>query len=151
MIDEKELLAVLCELGKNTQRQIKAAERNPEEAMLEFALKNQLAMLHGVIGKVKELPKIGEWIPCSVRLPNVSRCMTTIKYEMEVGPPEYETNIADFGRWQDGYGFRDDNMNDITCCVTAWQPLPEPYKGEKGECLELPGIQHIMNRFLKIN
>ena len=47
---------------------------------------------------------------------------------MEVGPTAYETKVADFGRWSDGYGFRDDDMNDITCGVIAWQPLPEPYK-----------------------
>lgn len=79
---------------------------------------------------VEEQSKINEWIPCSERLPNVSRCRVTLKYDMEVGPPAYETKDADFGRWRDGYGFRDDQMDDITCYVTAWQPLPEPYKGE---------------------
>ena len=69
MIDEKKLLEDLCELGKKTQKQLYTAEKNPNEAMFEFALRNQLAMLHNVIGKIKKQPKLNEWIPCSERLP----------------------------------------------------------------------------------
>lgn len=72
------------------------------------------------------------WIPCSDRLPNVSRCRVTVKYDMEVGNPVYDTLDAYFERYQGGYIFKDNWMNDITNSVIAWQPLPEPYQ-PKGE------------------
>ncbi len=58
MIDEKKLLEDLCEMGKKMQQHLYTAERNPNEAMLEFTLRNQLAMLYRVIEKVKEQPKL---------------------------------------------------------------------------------------------
>lgn len=70
------------------------------------------------------------WIACSERLPNVSRCRVTVKYDMEVGNPVYDTLDADFYRYQGGYVFKDNCLNDITNSVVAWMPLPEPYKGE---------------------
>ncbi len=73
------------------------------------------------------------WIPCSERLPNVSKCIVTVKYDMEVGPPVYQTENAYVEKCQDGYRFMDDQGTDITCNVIAWQPLPEPYKAGKLE------------------
>ncbi len=69
------------------------------------------------------------WIPCSERLPNVSRCRVTVKYDMDVGKPIYETKDATFEKYQGGYIFKDDWMNDITTYVIAWQSLPAAYKG----------------------
>lgn len=60
MIDENKLLEDLNELGKKTQKQLYTAEKNPNEAMFEFALRNQLAMLHNVIWEIKKQPKTNE-------------------------------------------------------------------------------------------
>ncbi len=127
MIDEKKLLSVLCELGKNTQQQIKAAERNPEEAMLEFALKNQLAMLHGVIGKIKEQYKIGEWIPCSERLPEERiNPVTSDFYEYQV---TYKSDsVTDVRHYKFGRGHWWNGGGTIDEYVTAWRERPEAYK-----------------------
>ena len=56
----------------------------------------------------------GEWIPVSERLPEDGRYLCT--YETEFG------DCVDFGKFYKGDWF--------VGRVTAWQPLPEPYKGE---------------------
>lgn len=48
---------------------------------------------------------------------------------MDVGKPIYETKDATFEKYQGGYIFKDDWMNDITTYVIAWQSLPAAYKG----------------------
>lgn len=102
--------------------------------------KNSADIISDCIKAVEEQPKIGEWIPCNVRLPKpeerkfkqkrteVLACQKNgIVKEMMF---EFETN--DF--WEPG----DDNpilhvdeVDEEGCKIIAWQPLPEPYK-EKG-------------------
>ncbi len=119
MIDEKKLLAILCELGKNTQQHVKAEERNSEETMLEFALKNQLAILHDVIGKIKEQPKIEDWIPCSERLPEPETVVLFTNKNGQVGIGR----LSEAGNW-----YISDSDGRFLVSVIAWMPLPEPYK-----------------------
>lgn len=134
MIDEKKLIKVLCELGKETEKQKKNAEKDPQQGMFEFALTNQLAMLNNVIEKVKEQPKIGEWIPCSERLPSKEECskyreafiVTVDANGLKTMAMEFEyTTIRgkEIGRW-----IWYDRVN-IPWEVIAWKPLPDPYKG----------------------
>lgn len=73
----------------------------------------------------------GKWIPCSERLPNSNGCYLVWRprfFGGEIGMPA----ICYFdgqNTWHDAYGVnfaRVLNESD----VVAWQPLPEPYKGE---------------------
>ena len=75
-------------------------------------------------------PKVGEWIPVSERLPDnadedvlitVNGTYKNITYEDAVMLAIYD---KDEGWIIDGYQYW------LTAQVTAWQPLPEPYKGE---------------------
>lgn len=68
------------------------------------------------------------WIHCSEKLPNVSRCIVDIAYPMDNGKLEHEIKIVDFEKWQGDYRFVDDWRNEITAHVVAWMPLPNPYK-----------------------
>jgi len=93
MIDENKLIKELCELGKSVEKHIKESEKNQGEAAIEFGLRNQLAMLHNVIKKVKEQPKTDKWILRSERLPEesgyylVKRCNSLIcKMPTEIYP-----------------------------------------------------------------
>lgn len=79
---------------------------------------------------INQQPKVGEWIPCSERLPKVPQniddddcpefnvmikgasAATTLKYSPD-------------GAWFDDLG--------IVYEVIAWQPLPEPWKGENND------------------
>lgn len=59
------------------------------------------------------------WIPCSERLPEDGTYLCTLDGEL-VGEQEPFTGMCGIenGKW------------DEEGCVIAWQPLPEPYKGE---------------------
>lgn len=63
-------------------------------------------------------PKRGKWIPCSERLPEVNeRCLCTYEFS--------EGTCVDFGLYTKSGWF--------VSGVTAWMPLPEPYKAERSE------------------
>ena len=68
----------------------------------------------------KEIEPEPHWIPCSERMPVSKEYVLVTEYG--------ETNIGRrfCGRWWLDYC--GDKMKD----VTAWMPLPEPYKGEQG-------------------
>lgn len=110
------------------------------------SIKNLLCDLHidniSINGKhifefIDELPTVGEWIPCSKRLPE-----ETGEYLVwyDCGDEEgcmvvnFDAGIGSFGDWHDYYdtitlGFVDSEF--IYCeTAVAWMPLPEPYKGE---------------------
>lgn len=67
----------------------------------------------------KDIPTDRQWIPCSERLPeeDMTRYLCTYNYSEGV--------CVDFGLYSDGAWF--------TTGVTAWMPLPEPYKEESNE------------------
>ena len=76
-------------------------------------------------------PAQPHWIPCSERLPNSNGCYLVWRPHFwggEIGMPA----ICYFdgqNTWHDSYGVdfeRTLQPND----VTAWMPLPDPYKGE---------------------
>jgi len=76
--------------------------------------------------------KIGEWIPCSERLPEEKENPVTRDfYEYQVTFKSNDvTDIRHYkfgrGHWWNGGGIMDRY-------VIAWQPLPEPYIGEQHE------------------
>ena len=73
---------------------------------------------------------VGEWIPCSERLPDKSGTylVTQERYRLEdreyKHPVAVETAFAEFN-------FMDDVWNRARFLkVTAWHPLPDPYRGD---------------------
>lgn len=74
------------------------------------------------------VPKLGEWIPCSEKLPEIGtmviasseRCVFT---DMSYGYAYPDDNKPCFHKWDD----------EMWQCfkpeIVAWKPLPEPYKG----------------------
>ena len=80
---------------------------------------------------INRLPKVGEWIPCSERLPNCNGCYLVWRphfFGGEIGMPA----ICYFDgqdTWHDSYGVdftRILNEKD----VIAWMPLPAPYNAD---------------------
>lgn len=64
-----------------------------------------------------------EWIPVSERLPeNIKTVLVTLQ-EMEQPTIGWYGNI-------DGWRLSEKEFSNIEHEVIAWQPLPEPYKGE---------------------
>ena len=77
-----------------------------------------------IIDLIKNMPTVGEWIPCSKRLPEESG--------------KYEVTALDAGRlivtqakWQPK--LKSWNLTGAMAYwkITAWKPLPEPYNPDK--------------------
>lgn len=85
---------------------------------------------HEVFGSLinmLSLPEKDEWIPTIERLPEDQQNILFSTKTDRV----FEGRYFDDNTGQQWYAFRDDCFawNNV---VTAWQPLPEPYKAEKG-------------------
>ena len=89
-----------------------------------------IEVLNGMADTIAELERKlaeREWIPCSERLPKVGEnvLFTTDIYGGYVA----EGNIRADGKWWQ-YRWNSLLQNDE---VTAWMPLPTPYKGGEDE------------------
>ena len=119
MIDEKKLIEEIadfkrCQKSKNCDY-----------------LTGYISALSAVEGMIAELPKVGEWIPVSERLPEVgSQVIVSTREGVVYGDIDYgypwsgsNPKYLCFYKWDDEMWqcFRPD--------VIAWMPLPEPYKG----------------------
>jgi hypothetical protein len=97
-------------------------DNTPETfSKLSYAEKSRVDELDTAIATIINLPSVenkGEWIPVSERLPEEG---THILVSVSGEP--------DFVATDDYYSYGFDDWKDD---VTAWQPLPEPYKGESG-------------------
>ena len=87
---------------------------------------NPLDVIYGVLQVIDEQPKVGEWIPCSERLPAYD-----YDYFNEYGEDrEYIVMIkratAPTNLYFDGNEWYDDIYRGYK--VVAWQPLPEPWE-----------------------
>lgn len=78
-----------------------------------------------IIETIKEIPKVGEWIPCSERLPETDDVVLITVFNIDnnklfVTPAVYQHPF--FCTW---------NTLAPEDKVIAWQPLPEPWEGEE--------------------
>lgn len=73
-----------------------------------------------------QTPSAQQWIPCSERRPHYSE---TVIVSILDDTGDCDLNYTDVG-WitRDGTWIVDNDENNM---VTAWKPLPEPWKGEK--------------------
>ena len=82
-----------------------------------------LGLIDSYIEDFKELPSAQQWIPCSERLPDSwnERYLVSLAWG-GVGTMEYKsTGFHNYG-----------SFSPVPIeTVTAWMPLPEPYKGEE--------------------
>lgn len=119
MIDEKKLI-------KELKKIFESDEENINCTLSDFA--------YHVFDCIEEQPKIGEWIPCSERLPNKEEYLKDDgRFMLDDGNRRYQGlfDIYDgkfkFTKHISGLNYElfEDN------CVVAWMPLPEPYRPEK--------------------
>ena len=83
-----------------------------------------------------------QWIPCSERLPEKSGLyLTWMRFPYEEEPiwtiENYDADVEAFGEWRERYhpetlGYLDSEFEEFKD-VTAWMPLPEPYREDGGE------------------
>ena len=86
----------------------------------------------GIIGTIDRQPQVGSWIPVSERLPEEGyRVLATVNGKHNnitfVDALEIAEYDSDEGWIVEGY------LDWINPDVTAWQPLPEPYKESEEE------------------
>ena len=92
----------------------------------------EYAGLCAAVDIIKSQPKVGDWIPCSERLPeepNENPLFENKHLELYLVTTGYESTEQDkvypFRAFWNGVNFTDGwNFLD----VIAWQPLPEPYR-----------------------
>ncbi len=112
MIDEKKLIEEMAEeienlYGRETELSQKARK------YLEYL----------------EQPKIGEWIPCSERLPNIEDLHEKSIENCKSYLIQRNCGVIDVAHYIKVYGksyFSSHNLE--IADVIAWQPLPGPYK-----------------------
>lgn len=108
----------------------------------EFANKDVWKALELAPTVHPEQPKIGKWTPCKERLPDKDGdyLVTFEKGYAEdygfsdIGIAPFEVDCEGFGIWQEHFhpvslGSLGSEWVEIP--VTAWMPLPEPYKEEE--------------------
>lgn len=125
MIDEKKLMEEIRNLKKHYDFFYKK-----DKSEIGDIVKNASDTLFYDIAKIiYGQPKVGEWIPCSERLPDK---------EYDTVLVFLDTNIFDIAVWHSQHGFRpwyaahyESSPPEWDGNVIAWQPLPEPWKGEE--------------------
>lgn len=103
MIDEKKLIAEI-------------REKIRPESFGEQC--NSLDVIYAMLQLIDEQPKVGEWIPCSERLP---------EDEMDV-ELTYRGGMRGVGFYMGGYWHS--TVTGMAIDVIAWKEPSEPWKGE---------------------
>lgn len=128
MIDEKKLFELIREYSY---------------PITQFNNSIEIGMtLSGIKQVIDEQPKIGEWIPCSERLPEEPEEISTEEKfieEMILDGKLKEYIVMIYGAdeattlYYTGNNEWYDAISSEYYKVVAWQPLPEPYIGEQHE------------------
>lgn len=106
MIDEKKLIAEI--------REKIIPEKFGERC-------NALDVIYAVLRVIDEQPKVGEWIPCSERLPEEARAIEVTMYDGSRAIGHYYKRLE---AWFD-------SINDGAIDVIAWKEPSEPWEGGK--------------------
>lgn len=136
MIDEKKLIEELNENAKESEKDCVYWHEKGEYGT-ERICAGRTTGLVKAMKIVEDHPKVGEWIPCSERLPEMHRedMEAEGEYYMISNPvivtdgqqiyiAEYEADMDYRYGWHSLDGEDYDN-------IIAWMPLPKPYRPEK--------------------
>ena len=123
MIDEKKLIE---EIGEYTIS-VYGCDINDIIAFQTNNESNSAYIVQGIceaIYFIEEQPKVGEWIPCSERLPEESGTYIVNAIENHIVHVTFAKWMPRMKRW---------NLsgNRSYWKITAWMPLPKPYRPEK--------------------
>lgn len=86
----------------------------------------EYAGLCAAVNIIKNQPKVGEWIPCSERLPEKTGYYL-VQLSRKLPNEDYADRVVVL------YNGEDKEFMTYERFIIAWQPLPEPYKGGREE------------------
>ncbi|MGE9941089.1 DUF551 domain-containing protein [Bariatricus sp. SGI.161] len=109
MIDEKKLI-------EEIEKIFETDEQNIDCTLSDFA--------YHVFDCIKAQPKVGEWIPCSERLPEKTGYYL-VQLSRKLPNEDYADRVVVL------YNGEDKEFMAYERLIIAWQPLPEPYKPGK--------------------
>lgn len=120
MIDEKKLINKLI-IRREKLRYISVATLHNNMSYVDTIINE----INSIIDIINEQPKVGDWIPCSERLPETDDVVLITVFNIDnnklfVTPAVYQHPF--FCTW---------NTLAPEDKVIAWQPLPEPWEGEE--------------------
>lgn len=125
MIDEKQLIEVIEDeiLRIDTESTPGCGNLYGRDASV---MKNTLNF---VIDLINEQPKVNGWIPVEEREPSCScTCLTWVKAKTTYRQYEKCVLANYYDGFFDVFPYIDDEPNEVQ--ILAWQPLPEPFKGD---------------------
>lgn len=120
MIDENMFIK---ELYKFADEEIEKSEEMYKAKNFDMLMQHKYGenCFYKAIQKAKDMPKVGEWIPCSERLPkNLEKALTCDEEKSIHIMVHHES-------FEYPFGIHPDNPQYST--PVAWMPLPDPYKG----------------------
>lgn len=120
MIDEKKLIEELNKLPIKTTS--KWVETSVNSEVFKEIVTGKYIDKNAVLGTINKQPKVGEWIPCSERLPEKFEDVLVIT-DNDI---QRVWNLTEsYGQllWEDEYGYWSPFEN-----VVAWMPLPQPFR-----------------------
>lgn len=129
MIDEKKLIEELEKWMNDTEylKEKYYGATQFKDGTGENIMYDHAEIAHDVIseiiGKINEQPKVGEWIPCSERLPEKTGYYL-VQLSRKLPNEDYADRVVAL------YNGEDKEFMTYERFIIAWQPLPEPYKGE---------------------
>jgi hypothetical protein len=117
MIDEKKLIEELKERERKHICDFDVFNDAPEA---QFDVAHCLQELQEIMDIVRAQPKVGEWIPCSERLPeDFEKVLTCDKYGNRHVMAHFHLFEVPFSIYQNDTRYHQ---------PVAWMPLPEPYR-----------------------
>ena len=93
-------------------------------------LTGYISALSAVEGMIAEQPKVGEWIPCSARMPEIYDITQTSEIVLVCSSDGFQYMAFWCGDSQWRFCECGTKKEPISWSeIAAWMPLPEPYKG----------------------
>lgn len=116
MIDEKKLINKLI-IRREKLRYISVATLHNNMSYVDTIINE----INSIIDIINEQPKVGDWIPCSERLPEEARAIEVTMYDGNRAIGHFYKSLE---TWFD-------SINGGAIDVIAWKEPSEPWEGEE--------------------